>query len=287
MRKPYKNPNSNARFAAARFCAAKFRKRGVKFFALQNAGFFATKFDEMEFCSAEPGAHDAEFRDFKFCNETLRHTRQIRQSRHSHFKFHDEKFDGAKFMTCGTEFLGANFRGTEFCKLKFRARGVKFYKAKSRETGFLTRTVKFYAAKFHGAKFQEIKFQTLNLELKMKFSKAKFGGVKFRDGALFKFAAAKGLRRSHSLCAAAPFKFTALQNAEFFATKFDKTEFLGANFRDTEFYKSKFRARDVKFHKERLRRARFYGAEPGAHDVTEFVAKGEKFCDGKRRGVGA
>ncbi len=53
MRKPYKNPNSNARFAAAGFCAEKFKKRGVKFFVLQNAGFFATKFDEAKFCSVK------------------------------------------------------------------------------------------------------------------------------------------------------------------------------------------------------------------------------------------
>ena len=262
MRKPYKNPNSNARFAAAGFCAAKFRKRGVKFFAPQNAGFFATKFGEAKFCGTEPGAHNAALRDFKFCNETLRHTRQIWQSRHPHFKFHDEKFNGAKFTTCGTEVLGANFRGAEFCKSKFRTRGVKFYKAELRETGFLARTAKFYAAKFHGAKFQEMKFQTPNLELKMKFSEARFGGIKFRDGALLKFAAAKGLRRSPSLCAAAPFKFTALQNAGFFATKFDETEFCS-----------------VKFHKARLRRAKFYGAE--------FAAKSEKFCGAKRRGADA
>ena len=257
MRKPYKNSNFNARFAAAGFCAAKFRKRGVKFFAPQNVGFFATKFDETEFCGAEPGAHDAALRDFKFCNEMLRHTRQIRQSRHSHFKFHDEKFNGANFTACGTEFLGANFRSAELCKSKFMARGVKFYKAELRETGFLARAAKFYAAKFH-----EIKLQTPNLELKMKFSEVKFGGVKFRDGALFKFAAAKGLRRSHSLCAATPFKFTAPQNAGFFARKFDETEFCG-----------------VKFHKARLRRKKFYAAE--------FAAKGEKFCGVKRRGAGA
>ena len=257
MQKPYKNPNFNARFAAAGFCAEKFRKRGVKFFALQNAGFFATKFGSTKFCSAEPGARDAEFRDFKFCNKTLRHTRQIRQSRHSHFKFHDEKFDGAKFTTYGTEFLGANFRGAEFCKSKFMARGVKFYKAELRETGFLARAIKFY-----GAKFQEMKFQAPNLELKMKFSEAKFGGVKFRDGALLKFAAAKGLRRGPSLCAATPFKFTAPQNAGFFATKFDEIEFC-----------------DVKFHKARLRRARFHAAK--------FAAKGEKFCSAKRCGASA
>ncbi|EEV17772.1 hypothetical protein CAMGR0001_0604 [Campylobacter gracilis RM3268] len=131
-----------------------------------------------------------------------------------------------------------------------------------RETGFLACTAKFYAAKFHGVKFQEMKFQTLNLELKIKFNAAKFGGVKFRDGALLKFAAAKGLRRGPSLCAAAPFKFTALQNAGFFARKFDETEFC-----------------DVKFHKVRLRHARFCGAE--------FAAKGEKFCGMKRRGAGA
>lgn len=262
MRKLWKNPNSNARFAAAGSCAVKFRKRGVKFFVLQNTGFFATKFGSTKFCGAEPGAHDAKLRGFKFCNETLRHRRQIRQSRHSHFKFHDEKFNGAKFTTCGTEFLGENFHSAEFCKSKFMARGVKFYKARSRETGFLACTAKFYAAKFHGAKFQEMKFQAPNLELKMKFNAAKFGGVKFRDGALLKFAAVKGLRRGPSLCAATPFKFTAPQNAGFFATKFDKTEFCS-----------------VKFHKARLRRARFHAAK--------FAAKGEKFCGTKRRGAGA
>lgn len=226
--------------------------RGVKFFAPQNAGFFATKFDSTKFCGTEPGAHNAALRDFKFCNETLRHTRQIWQSRHPHFKFHDEKFNGANFTTCGTEFLGANFRSAELCKSKFMARDFKFYKARSRETGFLTRTVKFYGTKFH-----EIKLQTPNLELRMKFSEAKF-----RDGALLKFAAVKGLRRSPSLCAAAPFKFIALQNAGFFATKFDEAEFYG-----------------VKFHKARLRRAKFYAAE--------FAAKCEKFCGMKRRGAGA
>jgi putative pentapeptide repeat protein len=262
VRKPYKNPNSNVRFASAGFCAEKFRKRGVEFFAPQNAGFFARKFDKTEFCGAEPMAHYAALRDFKFCNETLRHTRQIRQSRHSHFKFRDEKFNGAKFTTYGTEFLGADFRKAEFCKSKFMVRGVKFYKARLRETGFLACTAKFYAAKFHGVKFQEIKFQTPNLELKIKFSEAKFGGAKFRGSALFKFIAAKGLRCSPGLCAATPFKFTAPQNAGFFARKFDETEFCG-----------------VKFHKARLRRAKFYGAE--------FTAKGEKFCSAKRRGAGA
>lgn len=118
------------------------------------------------------------------------------------------------------EFLGANFHSAEFCKSKFRARGVKFYKAKSRETGFLAHTAKFYAAKFHGVKFHEIKLQLPNLELKMKFNAAKFGGVKFRDGALLKFVAAKELRRSPSLCAVAPFKFTAPQNAKFYAAEF-------------------------------------------------------------------
>lgn len=246
MQKPYKNSNFNARLAPAGFCAAEFRGSGVKFYP----------------CGAEPRAHDAALRGFKFCNEALRHARQIRQSQHSHFKFHDEKFDSAKFTTYGTNFLGTNFRGTEFCKSKFRIRGVKFYKAELRETGFLACTAKFYAAKFHGAKFHKMKFQTPNLELKMKFNAAKFGGVKFRGGALLKFAAAKGLRRSPSLCAAAPFKFTAPQNAGFFATKFDEAEFCG-----------------VKFHKAGLRRARFYGAE--------FVAKDEKFCGAKRRGAGA
>ena len=235
---------------------------GVKFFAPQNVGFFATKFGSTKFCAAEPEARDAALRGFKFCNETLRHTRQIRQSRHSHFKFHDEKFDGAKFATCRTNFLGTNFRGMEFCKSKFRVCDVKFYKAELRETSFLARTAKFYAAKFHGVKFQETKFQAPNLELKMKFSEAKFGGVKFRDAALLKFAAAKGLRRSPSLCAVAPFKFTALQNAGFFATKFGEAEFCG-----------------VKFHTARLRRAKFY--------VAEFAAKGEKFCGAKRHGAGA
>ena len=262
MRKPYKNQNSNARFVAAGFCATEFSGRGVKFFALQNAGFFAIKFGSTKFCSAEPRAHDAALRGFKFCNETLRHTRQIRQSRHSHFKFHDEKFDSAKFTTYGTEFLGANFRGAEFCKSKFRIRGVKFYKAELRETGFSACIAKFYAAKFHGAKFQEMKFQTPNLELKMKFNAAKFGGVKFRGSALLKFAAAKGLRRSPSLCAATPFKFTAPQNARFFETKFGEAEFYS-----------------VKFHKARSRRAKFYAAE--------FTAKGEKFCGMKRRGASA
>ena len=150
----------------------------------------------------------------------------------------------------------------EFCKSKFRARGVKFYKARLRETAFLARAAKFYAAKFHGMKFSEMKSQTPNLELKMKFNAAKFLGVKFRGGALFKFAAAKGLRHSPNLCAAAPFKFTALQNAGFFKTKFGEAKFC-----------------DVKFHKARSRRARFYGAE--------FAAKDEKFCGMKRRGAGA
>lgn len=148
MRKPYKNPNSNVRFVATGFCAAKFKKRGVEFFALQNAGFFATKFGSTKFCSAEPRAHDAALCGFKFCNETLRHMRQIPQSRHSHFKFHGEKFNGAKFTTCGTEFLGANFHSAEFCKSKFMAHGVKFYKARLRRA-------KFYAAEFtaKGEKF--------------------------------------------------------------------------------------------------------------------------------------
>ena len=149
-----------------------------------------------------------------------------------------------------------------FCAEKFMDRGVKFYQAELRETGFLARTAKFYTAKFHGAKFQDMKFQTPNLELKMKFNAAKFGEVKFRDGALFKFIAAKGLRRSPSLYAATPFKFIAPQNAGFFATKFSETEFCG-----------------VKFHKTRLRRAKFYTAE--------FVAKCEKFRGAERHGAGA
>ena len=163
-------------------------------------------------------------------------------------------------MICGTEFLKINFRDTEFCKSKFRARGFKFYKAELRETGFLARIVKFYAAKFHGAKFQEMKLQMPNLELKTEFNAARFLGVKFR-GALFKFAAAKGLQRDSSLCAA-PFKFTAPQNARFFETKFGEAEFC-----------------DMKFHKAGSRRAKFYAAE--------FTAKDEKFCGMKRRGAGA
>ena len=156
----------------------------------------------------------------------------------------------------------ARFAAAGFCAEKFRKRGVKFYKVRLREMGFLARAAKFYAAKFHGTKFHEMKFRTPNLELKMKFGEVKFGGVKFRGGALLKFAAAKGLRRSPSLCAAAPFKFTALQNARFFATKFGEAEFCG-----------------VKFYKARLRRAKFYAAE--------FAAKGEKFCGMKRCGAGA
>ena len=111
MRKPYKNPNSNARFAAAGFCATAFSGRSVKFYPY----------------NAEPEAYVAAL---------------------GGFKFRDEKFHGANFVTYGTEFLGANFRGMEFCKSKFRARGVKFYKAKLRETGFLARAAKFYAAEF-------------------------------------------------------------------------------------------------------------------------------------------
>ena len=154
------------------------------------------------------------------------------------------------------------FAAAGFCAEKFMDRGVKFYKAELRETGFLTRTAKFYTAKFHGAKFHEMKFQTPNLELKMKFNAAKFGGVKFRDGALLNFAAAKGLRRSPNLCAAAPFKFTAPQNAGFIETKFCEARFC-----------------DVKFHKVGSRRAKFYAAE--------FTAKSEKFCGVARSGAGA
>ena len=71
------------------------------------------------------------------------------------------------------------------------------------------------------------------------------------------FAAAKELRRSPSLCAAAPFKF----NAGFFETKFSEARFC-----------------DMKFNKARSHRAKFYAAE--------FAAKGEKFCGAKRRGAG-
>ena len=225
MRKPYKNPNSNARFAATGSCAAEFRGSGVKFYPY----------------GAEPGVHVAAL---------------------GGFKFRDEKFRGANFMICGTEFLKTNVCGMEFCKSKFKVRGFKFYKARLRETGFLARTAKFYAAKFHGMKFSEMKFRTPNLELKTEFNAAKFLGGKFRSGALLKFAAAKGLRRSPSLCAASSFKFTALQNAGFFETKFGEAKFCS-----------------VKFHKARLRRAKFYTAE--------FEAKGGKFCGAKRRGAGA
>ena len=128
----------------------KFRESGIKFFALQNAGFFATKFDSTKFCGAE--AHDAALRDFKFCNEMLRHTRQIRQSRHSHFKFHDEKFNGANFTACRTEFLRANFRSAEFCKSKFRAHGVKFYKARLRHARFCGAEFAAKGEKFCGMK---------------------------------------------------------------------------------------------------------------------------------------
>ena len=185
-------------------------------------------------CGAEPRAHGAAL---------------------GSFKFRDEKFSGVNFMIYETEFLKTNFRGTEFCKSKFRERGFKFYKARLRETAFLTRTAKFYATKFHDTKFSEMKSWTPNLELKTEFNAAKFGEVKFRGDALFKFAAAKGLRRSPSLCAAP-------QNARFFETKFGEAEFYS-----------------VKFHKARLRRAKFYAAE--------FTSKGEKFCGAKRRGVGA
>ena len=241
MRKPYKNPNSNALFAATGFCAAEFRGSGVKFFAPQNARFFATKFSSTKFCGAEPRAHGAEL---------------------GGFKFRGEKFYGVRFTARKTEFLKTNFRSMEFCKSKFRARDVKFYKAELRETGFFARAAKFYAAKFHGAKFSETKSRTPNLELKMKFNVAKFDWVKFRSGALFKFAAAKGLRRSPSLCAAASFKFTAPQNAGFFKTKFGEAEFYS-----------------VKFHKARLCRAKFYAAE--------FAAKDAKFYGAKRREAGA
>ena len=223
MQKPYKNSNFNARLAAVGFCTAEFSGSGVKFYP----------------CNAEPRAHGAEL---------------------GSFKFRDEKFSGTNFMICGTEFLKINFRDTEFCKSKFRARGFKFYKAELRETGFLARIVKFYAAKFHGAKFQEMKLQMPNLELKTEFNAARFLGVKFR-GALFKFAAAKGLQRDSSLCAA-PFKFTAPQNAGSFETKFSEAGFC-----------------DMKFHKARLYRAKFYAAE--------FAAKSEKFCGAKRRGADA
>ena len=146
--------------------------------------------------------------------------------------------------------FNARFVAAGFCAVKFMDRGVKFYKARLRETDFLTR-----AAELYGTKFHEIKLQTPNSELKMKFGEVKFGGVKFRGDALFKFAAAKGLRRSPSLCAAP-------QNARFFETKFGEAEFYS-----------------VKFHKARLCRAKFYAAE--------FAAKGEKFCGAKRRGAGA
>ncbi|MBS6153387.1 MAG: hypothetical protein KH703_08370 [Campylobacter gracilis] len=86
MRKPYKNPNSNAHFAAAGFYAEKFKKRGVKFFALQNAGFFATKFDKTEFCGV---------------------------------KFHKVRLRRAKFYTA--EFAA---KGEKFCGMKRRGAGA-------------------------------------------------------------------------------------------------------------------------------------------------------------------
>lgn len=85
MRKPYKNPNSNARFAAARFCVEKFKKRGVKFFAPQNAGFFVTKFGETEFCGV------------KFHKVRLRRARFYG----AEFAAKDEKFCGMKRRGAG------------------------------------------------------------------------------------------------------------------------------------------------------------------------------------------
>lgn len=85
MRKPYKNQNSNARFVATGFCAAKFRKRGVEFFALQNIGFFATKFGEAEFC------------DVKFHKERLRRARFYGVE----FAAKDEKFCDMKRRGAG------------------------------------------------------------------------------------------------------------------------------------------------------------------------------------------
>ena len=146
--------------------------------------------------------------------------------------------------------FNARFATAGFCAVKFMDRGVKFYKARLRETDFLTR-----AAELYGTKFHEIKLQTPNSELKMKFGEVKFGGVKFRGDALFKFAAAKGLRRSPSLCAAP-------QNARFFETKFSEARFY-----------------DMKFNKARSHRAKFYAAE--------FAAKDEKFCGAERRGADA
>ena len=82
MRKPYKNPNYNARFVAAGFCAEKFRKCGAKFFAAQNAGFFETKFGEAEFysvkfhkarlCRAKFYAAEFAAKDEKFCGAKRR-----------------------------------------------------------------------------------------------------------------------------------------------------------------------------------------------------------------------
>lgn len=85
MRKPYKNPNSNARFATAGSCVEKFKKRGVKFFAPQNAGFFATKFDEAEFCGVK--FHKAGLRRARFYG--------------AEFVAKDEKFCGAKRRGAG------------------------------------------------------------------------------------------------------------------------------------------------------------------------------------------
>lgn len=57
--------------------------RGIKFFALQNAGFFATKFDEIKFCGV------------KFYKARLWRAR----------------FYGAEFATQGEKFCSAKRRG--------------------------------------------------------------------------------------------------------------------------------------------------------------------------------
>ena len=76
-------------------------------------------------------------------------------------------------------------------------RGVKFYKARLRETGFLTRVAELYGTKFH-----EIKLQTPNSELKMKFGEAEFCDVKFHKARLrrAKFYGAEFAAKSEKFC---------------------------------------------------------------------------------------
>jgi len=57
VRKPYKNPNSNACFAAVGFCESKFKERDVKFHKerLYRAKFYAAEFaaKDEKFCGAK------------------------------------------------------------------------------------------------------------------------------------------------------------------------------------------------------------------------------------------